>query len=146
MKRLNIKLLSILAVVVVILAVGVHVVHGIQVNRNVDSLIKRAEEVKDSDPQTALLLYDRYRTTKPNDDERNADYAVLLANTVQSTLDERRFLPAVSALQDAMMHSENRPDLRHKLIDLNMTFHRYPAAKEDLERLKKNGDKDPQTD
>ncbi|HTQ39409.1 MAG TPA: tetratricopeptide repeat protein [Pirellulales bacterium] len=146
MKRLNTKLLSILAIAGLIVMVGVHVVHGIQTKRNADSLVKRAEETKQTDPRNALWLYERYRSYKPDDRERNADYAMLLADVVQATGDERRYTDAVEALQQAIVNSDDPLELRRKLIELNITFHQFATAKDDLLRLKANGKADSRID
>jgi tetratricopeptide (TPR) repeat protein/lipopolysaccharide biosynthesis regulator YciM len=146
MKRLNIKLLSILAIALVIMMSGVMVVHAIQMNRNIDSLIKRAEDTKKTDPATAVWLYQRYRSYKPDDQERNADFAMLLADEAQATGDERQYFDAVESLQRAIDSTENRPELRRKRIELNMTFHQFKSAMDDLKQLKDKGQSDAHND
>ena len=137
MKRLNIKLLSILGIAFLVIMGGVVVVHGIQMKRNVDSLIKRAEDSKESDPATAVWLYQRYRQYKPEDQERkHADYAVLVSDQAKLTGDERLYFESIDALQKAMLNTK-RPELKRKLIDLKMAFRQYTNARDDLEELKK---------
>ncbi|HEY2828392.1 MAG TPA: hypothetical protein VGJ04_12395, partial [Pirellulales bacterium] len=153
MKQLNIKLLSILAIVVVVLTGSVVAVHGIQMNRNIDSLLKRAEAAKKDDMQTALTLFQRYRTYKPNDLQRNAEFATLLAEKAQSTLLAIDYGTAHSVMIQAMTGLENQPelkstldDLQHKLIELNITFHELGQARDDLLKLKAKGQGDAKTD
>ena len=52
MTRLNVKLIVILAISLIVLTTGVVVVHGIQMNSSVDSLLKRAEKAKEETNQT----------------------------------------------------------------------------------------------
>ena len=146
MKRLNIKLLSILAIAVVVVMSGVLVVHGIQMSRHIDSLLKRAEETKTTDPATAVWLYQRYRSYKPDDQERNADYALLLADEVQATRDEKQYLEAIEALQKAILSTDNRPELRRKLVELKMAFGQFQSARDDLLKLKDKGQADAHND
>ncbi|HZZ26864.1 MAG TPA: tetratricopeptide repeat protein [Pirellulales bacterium] len=146
MKRLNSKLLAILAIAAIIVMVGVHVVHGIQNRRNADALLKRAEEKKTTDPDNALFLYEHYRASKPDDLERNAEYAMLLAEVVKSHLDGRRYQAAVDALQQAIVNSDKPADLRRKLIELNIAFHQFAPAEKELIQLQKKGQSDPQSD
>src|SRR3954469_24914826 len=79
MTRLNVKLIVILAISLVVLTTGVVVVHGIQMRSSVDSLLKRAENAKEENPQTALRLYQLYRNYKPDDTEHYADFAMFAA-------------------------------------------------------------------
>ena len=147
MKRLNVKLLAIVAIVFVILTGSVVVVHGIQMNRNVDTLIKRAEAAKKDDLKTALQLYQRYQAYKPDDVERTADFAALLAEKAKATFHPRDYGAAHSMMVHALTGMERqksqRPelesmmlDLQNKLIDLNMKFQQYGPARDDLLKLK----------
>ncbi len=142
MKRLNIKLLSILAMAVIIVFGGVYVVHAIQMNRHIDSLLKRYEDTKESDPQTAVWLYQRYLSYKPDDDEHNADYALRVADIAQSQHNDKLYFDAVDALQKAIISPANKPELRRKTIELNMAFGQYKTAKDDLLQLKNKGQAD----
>ncbi len=140
MKRLNVKLLAIVAIVFVILTGSVVVVHGIQMNRNVDTLIKRAEAAKKDDLKTALQLYQRYQAYKPDDVERTAEFATLLAEKAKATFHPRDYGAAHSMMVHALTGMEQqksqRPelenmmlDLQNQLIDLNMKFQRISARR-----------------
>ncbi len=146
MKRLNIKLLSILAIATIIVFGGVYVVHAIQVSRHIDSLLKRIDDTKESDPRTAVWLYQRYRSSKPDDDERNADYASLVADVAKDQHDDKLYFDAVDALQKAINSPANKPELRRKLIELNMAFGQYKTALDDLVQLKAKGQADAHND
>ena len=55
MRRLNVKLLVSLVVGLLVLVVGVHVIHGIQIDRNADVLLREAEQAeKDGDAAKRL--------------------------------------------------------------------------------------------
>jgi cellulose synthase operon protein C len=154
MKRLNIKLLAIVAIMFVVLTGGVVVVHGIQMNRNIDTLLKRAEAAKKDDLKTALQLFQRYQSYKPDDVERNAEYAMLLADKAQfATGHSRDYGAAHYMMIHAMTGLEQRPDLKstmldlqHRLIDLNIAFHEFGQARDDLDKLKRKGDGDAKSD
>src|SRR5215471_10280356 len=121
MKRINIKLLSILGIAFLVVMGSVVVVHGIQMKRNVASWKKRAEDNKETDPATAVWLYQRYLQYKPDDHERNADYALFVAEQAKLTGDERLYMAGIDAFQKAMLNTD-RPELKRKLIDLKMAF------------------------
>jgi cellulose synthase operon protein C len=146
MKRLNIKLLSILAIAAIVVLGGVYVVHAIQTNRHIDALLKRIDDKKETDPRTAVWLYQRYRSSKPDDDERNADYASLVADVAVSQRDGKLYSDAIDALQKAINSPASKPELRRKLIELYMTFGEFKTALSDLQQLKAKGQADAHND
>ncbi len=153
MKRLNIKLLAIIGVIFVVLTGSAVVVHGIQMNRNIDMLLKRAEAAKKDDMKTALQLFQRYQSYKPDDLERSAEFATLLADKAQITFQPRDYGAAHSVMIQAMTGLEQHPelkstmlDLKHRLIDLNIAWRSYGDARDDLLKLKNKGESDPKYD
>ena len=153
MKRLNIKLLAIVGIIFVVLTGSLVVVHGIQMNRNIDTLLKRAEAAKKDDMKTALQLFQRYQAYKPDDLERSAEFATLLADKAQITFQSRDYGAAHSMMIQAITGLEQHPelkstmlDLKHRLIDLNIAWHSYGDARDDLLKLKNKGESDPKYD
>jgi tetratricopeptide (TPR) repeat protein len=150
MARLNVRFLLILAITFVLLTAGVVVVHGIQMNSNVDSLIKRAEKAKVDDPREAVRLLRLHHSRKPDDLEHAADYAMAAADVLNTrNWGRREFDEAVGALEQILRGAvpENREgELRRKVVELHMAAGRYAVAKEHLLKLKAKGLADAKTD
>src|SRR5262249_1187900 len=122
--------------------------------RSAEALIKRAEAKSKTDPkeaQEALLLYRRYRSYRPKDLDRYADYATLCADLAISNLSGQYYGEALNALNQ-LVHGYDtmQPEVRRKLIDklisLNMTFGQYATAREELLALKATGKSDGTSD
>jgi tetratricopeptide (TPR) repeat protein len=150
MTRLNVKLVVILAIALVVLSTGVVVVHGIQMNASVDSLLKRAEKAKDENPQTALRLYQLYRNYKPNDTEHYADFAMFAADVaLKPGASGRDYGIAIRELEQILrgdVPESREAELRKKLIDLDLNVGRFADAKEHLLMLKKKNQGDADAD
>src|SRR5215471_16014468 len=105
MTRLNVRLLLIVAITFVVLTVGVVAVHAIQMRSNVDSLIKRADAAKTSDPRAALRLYGLYRSYRPDDASVFADYAEVAADIVERPgANSRDLATAFAALEQVLTY------------------------------------------
>ena len=161
MKRLNVKLLLILVVAVVALSTGVAVVHAIQMNRNSDSLLKRAESAKTAgDKSQAIFYFRRYLSYKQQDIERYAEYAMLTGTIAENpNATPQEYGIALKELQNVLLNDRSRRDVhlsdktrnevRRKLIDLEMGTHQtqlMAAAKTLLLEMKAKGDTTPEDD
>lgn len=161
MKRLNVKLLLILVVTVVVLSTGVAVVHAIQMNRNADSLLKRAESAKSSGDSTqAIFYFRRYLYYKQQDIERFAEYAMLTAAAAETPgSTAQQYAGALRDLQSVLLadrsrradrlSDKSRTDIRRKLIDLEMATQQsqlIAAARTLLLEMKSKGETNAEDD
>ncbi len=161
MKRLNVKLLLILVITVAVLSTGVAVVHAIQMNRNSDSLLKRAEAAKSSGDKTqAIFYYRRYLSYKQQDLERYAEYALLTAEVAESpNATPQEYGIALKELQNVLLNDRSRrmdrlsdkgrDEVRRKLIDLEMGTRQLQfvaAARTLLLEMKAKGETTPKDD
>ncbi len=159
MKRINVKLLLILVITVVVLSTGVAVVHAIQMNRNSESLLKRAETAKSSgDTAQAIFFYRRYLSYKQRDIERYADYALLMGKVAESpNATPQEYGIALKELQTVLLNDraratdrlndKSRSEVRHKLVQLEMETHQaqlMAAARTLLLEMKAKGETTPE--
>jgi hypothetical protein len=117
MQRLNVKLLSILLAVIVVLTIGVAVVHAIQMNRHVDGLVVRAKAIRDTEPFTAFDLLARYRAYHPDDLENGTEYAMLAADIARANHNTGYYKAANDSLIQLMHGFENRLPEYRKVMD-----------------------------
>jgi cellulose synthase operon protein C len=158
MKRINARLLIIVGVAIVVLAMGVHVVHGIQVNRSlVVSLKKSAEQSRENgDLGKSVLFYQQYLRYMPDDAERAADYALVTAKIAQLTTARQDSRVAMRELEKALLNDKRggasrlndktRIEVQRALVDLQMAGGYYAAARALLLDLKAVGTAEPNDD
>jgi tetratricopeptide (TPR) repeat protein len=115
-------------------------------NQSAEALIKRAEAKDMSDPKEALeavKLYRRYRSYRPNDLDGFAKYATVCADLANPETGGQYYLEALNALNQLINGLETRPEelrkLTEKLIQLNLKFHVFADARNELIKLKAQG-------
>jgi Flp pilus assembly protein TadD len=119
MKRLNIKLAVSLVVAFLVVGIGVHVLHGVQTERNAGGLLEQAQEAYDSaDHKEAINMAERYLKHRQDDPEgqtllANAAHAV--AKQTDATPRQKRYAYAV--MEKAVRVSPEDYDLRRKLLE-----------------------------
>lgn len=160
MKRLNVKLILILAVCFIVFTGSVVVVHGIQMTRSADSLMQRADSIEDSSDVDAMrekrLLYERYMRYKPDDLQRQVEFALLSAKILdlpeESAHDRNSdFRIAFAALTNVVKDLKeagdtSHPELRMKLVDLLLLTRNRVEAKQHLVEMQTLYPDDPQVD
>lgn len=96
MRRLNIKLSVSLVVGLLVMVAGVHVIHGIQIDKNAVVLLKEAERAEqEGEPgmRRAVKKYGQYLKHRPEDVVAQEKFALLaadLANMPGSSQEEMR--------------------------------------------------------
>jgi cellulose synthase operon protein C len=119
MKRLNIKLAVSLVVGFVVLAVSVHVLHGVQTERNAGGLLDEAREAYESkDYKKAIEMAERYLKHRPEEPEGQtllAEAAHARAMLPEATLRHKR--DAFSAMERAVRVSSEDYELRRMLLE-----------------------------
>lgn len=120
MHRVNLRLLAVLGLLLVAGGAGVWVLHRYQVHRNAKTMASLADErIAAGQEDEALELLSRYVAMRPDDLDRQRQYAELLL----ARIDTGRATPRSVALAKGMMERAVRaaPDddlLREKLADL----------------------------
>lgn len=117
MRKVNVRLLLLLATVVVGGLVGVFFLHRYQVVRNAHSILAQARDrVAEDRIDLATGLYVRYVGLRPDDAEAQAELAGLLLERAQAPAATRRdMLAAFEALEIAVRKSPENEELREKL-------------------------------
>ncbi len=131
MRTLNLRLTAWLLVIAVVLAGGIHLLHGFQVRRNAHVFLREAQRARDEGNKgDAARQYQRYLQFMPDDVEALADYALLLADVAAERPSAAR--PAYETLERALRADPARVELRRKLVPLAVGLRRYTDAQEHL--------------
>ncbi len=144
MKRLNVKLVLWLTGILLVTVVGVHFLHGFQLERNADSLKLLAETaVKQGNTEEAIENYDQY--LKYRDDAES--YAAL-----GELVDEAAMAPGASnrdktrayaILEEAIRRHPDLTDVRERLIEYMLMMRRFDDGLGHIDYLKSNGKTSP---
>ncbi len=145
MKRLNVKLALWLTGILLVTVVGVHFLHGFQLERNADSLKLQAETaVKQGNTEEAIKNYDQYLKYK-DDAESYAALGELADNAAQgpgaSIKDKTR---AYAILEEAIRRHPDLTDVRERLIEYMLMMNRFDDGLGHIDYLKNSGKTSPQ--
>ncbi|MEX2318072.1 MAG: tetratricopeptide repeat protein [Pirellulales bacterium] len=147
MRRLNVKLALWLVGITVFSVVGVHFLHGYQVDRNAEFLKVQAEQARtEGDIKEAIKQYNQY--LRHRDDREGykalAELVVEVAKEAEATRADK--FRAYNILEEAIRRHPDLDDVRASLIDYTMMMRRFDVAQEHIENLRGNGSKDPELD
>jgi len=143
MKRLNVKLALWLVGIAVFSVVGVHFLHGYQVDRNAESLKVQAEVARTAgNKEEAVKLYSQY--LRHRDDREGykslAELTVEVAKDPQATQND--FFKAYTVLEEAVRRYPDLDSVRMTLIDYTIAMGRVADAQDHIRYLKEQGSKD----
>jgi tetratricopeptide (TPR) repeat protein len=133
---------------------GVHVIHGIQIEKNADVLLREAERAEkdggEKGKRRAVKKYGQFLKHRPNDVTVQAKFALMaadLADLPGASQDEMKL--AYRALDVAAKHPE-LTEVRRRIIDYYMRLGRFVDAIEYLKILhaqaQENGTREPSLD
>jgi tetratricopeptide (TPR) repeat protein len=147
MRHLNVKLALCLVGITLALVVGVHLLHGYQLDRNADILRIQAEAAqKAGNTKEAVKQYSQY--LKYRDDP--AGYSALAALVVTTAKDAgatgRDKIQAYNTLEEAIRRHPDLVDVRRRLIEYTMLMHRWTETLEHIAYLAESGNKTPDLD
>jgi cellulose synthase operon protein C len=151
MRRLNIKLLVGLICGLLVTTVSVALIHGYQINRNAESLLREAAKAeKAGDLREAVKLYSQYLRHRPKEIETLGKMANLAADLAEKPDAVREdFLHAFKALEAASKHKD-LTSVRRRNVDFLMRLQRYIDAMDYLndlrEEAKAKGQRDVELD
>ncbi len=127
MRRINLRLLAILAISVAILGVAVHLLHGYQIRANADAFLREAREARESgETGVALHRLEWYLRFVPDDVEAQAELGMMLA-------DRGANHRAFALLEGVLRGEPDRMDVRRKLVDVIIRLGRHSDARTHLE-------------
>ncbi len=118
MKRLNIKLAVSLVIAFLVIGISVHVLHGVQTDRNAGGLLDQAREAYDGgDYKEAINKAERYLKHRVDDPEGQtllANAAHAMAKPTEATPRQKRY--AYGVMEKAVRVSPEDYDLRRTLL------------------------------
>jgi len=119
MRRLNVKLALWLVIVTLVSVVGVHFLHGYQIDRNAEFLRLQAETAKkDGDVKKAIKQYNQYLKYRNDDEEGYKELAALVMEVAEKDKTNRQSQQqAYSTLEAAIRRHPHLEDVRRRLID-----------------------------
>src|SRR5579872_2311603 len=133
MRRLNWVFLVVLLAVVSVLGGGVHLVHGIQVQRNAPALLERARRAEaDKDLGKAEQSLSQYLSLRPEDGPTWAWYARIVD---QRDPEHRRPERVFLVHEQALRHKPGDATLERQCADLALRMGRYNDAQRHLTNL-----------
>ncbi|MEX2114430.1 MAG: tetratricopeptide repeat protein [Pirellulales bacterium] len=144
MKRLNVKLALWLTGILLVTVVGVHFLHGYQLEWNADSLKRQAQAaVEQGNTEDAIKNYDQYLKYK-DDPESYSALAKMVDTRAQapgaSNRDRRR---AYTILEEAIRRHPELTDVRELLIEYMLMMARYDDGLGHISFLNSNGTTGP---
>lgn len=143
MKRLNVKLALWLVGIAVFSVVGVHFLHGYQVDRNANSLKVQADQARTAgNDEEAVKLYSQYLRHRDDRDayEALAELTVEVAKNPKATRND--FFKAYNVLEEAIRRYPDLHNVRMSLIDYTIAMRRITDAQDHLRSLKELGSTD----
>ncbi|MEX0676657.1 MAG: tetratricopeptide repeat protein [Pirellulales bacterium] len=145
MRRLNVKLALWLVGITVFSMVGVHFLHGYQLDRNADFLKVQAEKAsKAGNAKEAIKQYNQYLRHR---DDRNgykalAELVVDVAKEADATRSDK--FRAYNILEEAIRRHSDLDEVRASLVDYTMMMRRFADAQDHISILKEHGKNDPE--
>ncbi|MCC6417051.1 MAG: tetratricopeptide repeat protein [Gemmataceae bacterium] len=132
-RRLNVRLLVWTVGAIAVSAAGTHLLHGFQVRRNADALLRQAERsVTDGQLFKAATYYRHYLAYEPDDTAALAEYARTLDRLARSRAARLR---AVLVMEQTLRRNPALHDLRERLVQLTTTLGKFGDAIRHLEVL-----------
>ena len=123
-----------------VLAVAIHLVHGVQVKRNAKGLLERSRRAEDAgDMSKAEDYLQRYLASRPDDVEALVRYAGLIR---RSDLSAEGVGRALAAYEKAVRLAPDRADVRRRVVDLAIEVGRPEVAAPHLAELARSAPED----
>jgi cellulose synthase operon protein C len=140
MKRLNVKLAVWLVVITLVSVVGVHFLHGYQLGRNAEFLLRQAEKARDEGQvKEAIKQYNQYLKYRDDREGYSALAALVVSTSKEADATWRDKLQTFTILQEAIRRHPDLNDVRRSLIDYTISLRRFNDALEHIEYLNGQG-------
>jgi cellulose synthase operon protein C len=132
-RRLNVRMVTMILTAAILLGLGVHGLHGIQINRKAGALLDRAERAEaQGDLEKAQELLGLFLGFQRKHSGALAKYGLIRALRARSHDDRTQ---AMRTLEQALHLDPDRPDIRRRVIDLALSLDRYTVAQTHLRVL-----------
>ena len=126
MRRLNLRFLAVLLAAIAVFGGGMHLVHGIQVQRNASSLLDRARRAEaGNDREKAEQSLNEYLNLRREDGAAWEWYARVVD---QQKVDRRRLDRVFMVHEQALRYNPGDPKLERRCADLALELGRYSDA------------------
>jgi tetratricopeptide (TPR) repeat protein len=137
MRTVNFRLLGLLMLVTAVLGAAAYSVHGYQVKRHADVLLREANLAKEREDWNGAIDYlERYVMLVPeNNVGPLAELGLLQA-------DARRVGQAFRTLENVLRQDASRGDVRRRLVQVAIAIGRFPDARHHLDVLLKESHDD----
>ncbi len=135
-RRLNGRVLLYLLGGVILVAGGVYVLHGVQVQRSAVGLLQQADRAEKEGRLDQVETYlSRYLLYKPGDTDTLARYGLLLEKMATSDVARAQ---TVSVYEKVLRRDPTRREIRRRLVDLAMKGENFPVAQPNLKVLRED--------
>ncbi len=139
-KQLNLKLAIALPVAAVLIVGGVYLVHGMQVRRTAEVMLRKAEQAEaDGDMEEAIKFYQYYVRYQQKDDAAFCKLALLMADQADepgASAGTKR--AARGALEIASTRDPDNMEVLRELADLSYELNMPARAMAHFERLRQH--------
>jgi pentatricopeptide repeat protein len=134
LRIVNVRFLIWIVAALIVSAVGVHLLHGVQVKRHADALLYQAARAEESgDLEHAAKYYQTYLGYRRDDTDARIRWGDVLDHKENKS---RRELQAVySVFSEVLRHERNQHDIRRRLINISLKLEQYADAMGNLELL-----------
>lgn len=145
MRRLNVKLALWLVGITIFSVVGVHFLHGYQLDRNANFLKVQAEQAREAgDTNEAIKKYNQYLRHRDDREGYQALAELVVAAAKEPDATPRDKFRAYTILEEAIRRHEDLDGVRASLIDYTMMMRRFADAIDHIEILHDHGNNDPE--
>jgi hypothetical protein len=132
-RAVNWKAVGVLLGAAVVVAIAVHVVHGVQVKRNSGELIVCADRCEaEGRSEAAIDCLAAYVKLRPDDEHTRSRLGLLLSKYARTRHEREQ---ACAFLARAVDVDGAHPNLRREYVRLCLDLHRFGDARPHLERL-----------
>lgn len=132
-RRLNVKLLLIITAVVVVATVAIYGLHSVQVARQADQTLKRAEELREEgELGRAVVHLRRYVQFVPDDTDALETLGQILE---ERSSRPRDWLEVFDTYEQVLRQDASRDDVRRRQVDVAMRLGRFSDARDHLDLL-----------
>lgn len=134
--KINWPLAIAVPTVLVLFVVGVHLLHGYQIKRTADVMLKQADLAgEEGDLEQQIRFHTHYINYVPEDNEAFAAWAMLIAEKAEQEADPRGYVRAYFILEQAWRRNPDNMEILRRLADYSMRIGRFTDAVDHLNRL-----------
>jgi tetratricopeptide (TPR) repeat protein len=135
-RKLNVKLVASVLAGLLVASVGVHFLHGYQLQRNAYRLLEQGDRAADDkDDEKALTYYGQYLSFVPNDADTVQKYAQVLDRRAVRGADR---VQLILRMEQVLRVKPNEHEFRFRLVHNLIALRRFADAIDNLKKLESN--------